>query len=164
MYISSVIILMLIPINRSSWTQNNKIINRQLTSSLGNWWTSICVRVYSGKMFRFYLRASRCSVGCASTPTYYIYTHFLPGHTNKTLLSIMPRGMFRVSTGTPWPLSRVCTGLLVNIVRWFSHRFPITKLILLICGCMCAGTPGHIPRHTGQTSPNNNILTRLYSP
>jgi len=29
------------------------------------------------------------------------------------------------------------------------HQFSITNLILLIYGCICTGTLGHIPRHTG---------------
>ena len=42
------------------------------------------------------------------------------------------------------------------------HQFSITSLILLICGCMCTGTMGHIPRHIGGMS-NNNIIIWLYS-
>ena len=43
------------------------------------------------------------------------------------------------------------------------HQFSITNLILLICGCMCTKTPGHIPRHTSRTSSNNNIIIWLHS-
>ena len=96
--------------------------------------------------------AARVTMGCTGTPA---PNSILVGCNIIPICLVVGYGSVLKHPGS---LSRVCTGPIVNIVRWKSHLFSITNLIILISGCMCAGTPGHIPKHMGQMSNNSIII------
>ena len=107
---------------------------------------------------RFNLRATRCSDGVYC----HLYSYSFQG------IQIRPLWLsdwFWLNTRCSWGL---VPGIHMDHYKYsllFPYQFPITKLILLICECMCAGTSGHIPRHTSQTSLNNNIIINwLHTP
>ena len=104
--------------------------------------------------FQFYLRASRCSEGSVGSLTPVI---FLNGHTIRPT-SCLPNGRFRVSYGRSWIIvpgmySTHCKHNPLVSLSVFNNN-----LSLLIYGCTCVGTLGHMPRYMGRMSDNNNKM------
>jgi len=119
-----------------------------------SWWHQ-CVRLHNGSILQqlwFYLSATRCFSG--------VYWHPCPnsilvGHTNKTLMTYRP--VSDSSTGCFLAVVPCMHGAHYEHDSLIFHQFSITKLFLLVCGCMCTGTLGYMPRHTDQTSLNKII-------
>ena len=119
---------------------------------------SICVRAYNGQMLRNWNFGSTWGppdipMGC--TVSLLLILFLFQG------IKIRPlwlSGQFWLNTGCSWDHYPEYVRAHCKHSSLIPHQFPIIKLILLICGCMCAGKPGHILRHTGQTSLNNNNI------
>ena len=80
---------------------------------------------------------------------------FRNGH-NIRPTSCLPSDRFWVSTRTSWAVVPGMYGTHCKHNSLVSSSVSNNNLGLLIYGCMCVGTLGHISRYMGRMSNNNN--------